>query len=226
MTGVTGGGVRQGLAGERQGERAFLVAIYVLLAYAAFCWPGWIPKFIRQNWKDYRAAKIEKARIPFNFRPGQPFALEFGRGSGWQGLATFKLNEAGEVELVERRYFLEEFKAGNYQPVWAKTNFKLTANEVRQIAVAIDKFQLAEMDPMYIDSRIADGAQWEFYLQQAGKGKKIYFSNLFPQKIKHFTSFIDNLFKEKKDKVSWKNLSKDKKVETQKVEASTKVVFE
>jgi hypothetical protein len=122
-------------------------------------------------------------RPPFVLDPSKPFVIEFGRGSGLQGLDIVKVDDTGEVKLsrTEGRQNAE------------CTSLLLSSADVAAVVRLVNTNQLSSMGRVYSDPRIADGTQWVLWIEQSPSRKSIYFNNSFPNQITAFANGLDGL---------------------------------
>jgi hypothetical protein len=131
-------------------------------------------------------SKVEKDNRPrFRIDPEKPWHLEFGRGSGWHGLDTIKLDQDGHLELHRqkenaRRLFFEGSVA------------ELPKDAVAKVLAAVDENGLMNLEKMY-HADVADGTQWVFWIRQGDREKSVYFNNHFPTSIVRFAEQLDDI---------------------------------
>lgn len=134
------------------------------------------------------------------------FYLQFGRGSGWQGLDTIEIKETGDVTMFRMK---NELKDKTIYYFWEKSTFSLNSLSIKNIALKIESLDLISMKSNY-RADIMDGTQWILWIKQGEQKKSIYFDNSFPNPIKDFAIFIDNeLKKAGVDKVEWVRVPKN-----------------
>jgi hypothetical protein len=130
--------------------------------------------------------------LAFSFAASKPFHLEFGRGSGRDGLDTITFDETGRTVLhrsqFEYRYHLRYGKM--ISPFWERAEVKLSEESVQRLSKAILELSLPQMARAY-HAGVFDGTQWIFWLRQGGREKSIYFNNHFPAAIQAFADLLD-----------------------------------
>src|SRR5262245_50445076 len=88
---------------------------------------GYSPRGVLPDHGNYPVSKVVKDDRPTRrIDPGQPWRIEFGRGSGWHGLETVKLDQDGRVVL---------HRANSGQ--WATTTLQLSQDAVTRILEAV-----------------------------------------------------------------------------------------
>lgn len=128
----------------------------------------------------------------------QPFWIEFGRGSGWHGLDTVKLDQTGRIVL----HRLQRINAA-----WEVTTLQLPPEAVAEVLLSVESNKLMSLDNEYHDENIHDGTQWVLWVRQGEHEKSIYFNNQFPSEIKAFAKELDAiLLKAGSDKAEWKSV--------------------
>lgn len=130
-------------------------------------------------------------RPPIQFDVSKPYRLEFGRGSGLEGLDTIALDENGHIIL--HRLKVEE-KNDVIHHYWERSNLYLSAQMTEEIAKLILDLRILDMKRAY-HADVHDGTQWIFWLVQDGQEKSIYFNNHFPKAIQKFAVELDNKLK-------------------------------
>jgi len=161
-----------------------LVALCVLM-FAGGAALTFVSCSCRTSERDTRAA--------FSLDGIQPFRLEFGRGSGWHGLDTVKLDSEGDAILHRRT---REQSGNGYKEVWETTRLKLSSAHVTELVQTVNRMTLLGMHKAYHDRNIADGTQWVFWVRQGTGQKSIYFNNHFPSKIAEFAQYLDKLLED------------------------------
>lgn len=122
---------------------------------------------------------------PFSFDPSQPFKLDFGRGSGMDGLETVAIEEDGQTSLYRSRIHGK----------WEHAILPLSSEQVRAVAQAMTRHGLPRLQKAYLNKNIADGTQWVLWIRQGQREKATYFDNSFPSSIRAFASDLDRLLK-------------------------------
>lgn len=143
----------------------------------------------------------------WEFQPAQEYKVEFGRGSGWVGLATIKLESSGKVVICEPRYLLERVQAKKFDMVLAEGTCNLTPEDVLKVANLIKDLKLNGLAKAY-HGGVYDGTQWVFFLQQGGQQKSVYFDNKFPKVIERFAKALDGILEPYKNKAVWQQVAK------------------
>jgi hypothetical protein len=124
---------------------------------------------------------VKDDRPPLRIDPERPWRIEFGRGSGWHGLETVKLDQDGWVVLHRE-------KSGQ----WATTTLQLSADAVTGILEAVGANRLVELDRLY-HADVFDGTQWVLCIRQGDREKTVYFDNHFPEPILRFATRLDEI---------------------------------
>ena len=126
-------------------------------------------------------------RPAFTVDPGQPFRLEFGRGSGWHGLNTVKLDHTGRVVL-------HRLKSERREDVtilsWEVATLQLSPEVLAEVLKAVESNNLMGLHKAYHED-IADGTQWVLWIKQGEGEKSVYFNNSFPKAIRAFAEQLD-----------------------------------
>ncbi len=130
----------------------------------------------------------------------QPFWLEFGRGSGWHGLHTVKIDQTG-------RAVLHRMKSERERDVtvlsWEVAILQLSPEEVTEVLKAVESNDLMELRKEYHEN-IHDGTQWVLWIKQGEQEKSVYFNNNFPRRIKAFAEQLDAILaRAGLDKATW-----------------------
>lgn len=125
-------------------------------------------------------------RPPFRIDPTRPFRLEFGRGSGWHGLDTIRIDQDGKVVLyrLNRR---------EQEPGWETAELQLRPDTLAEVLKAVETNNLMNLYRTYRDPDIHDGTQWVLWIKQEGHEKSVYFDNIFPRKIRGFAERLDGI---------------------------------
>lgn len=110
----------------------------------------------------------------------KPYSLEFGRGSGWHGLNTIKLDSTGQVTLHRIKQSLS----------WETTSYHLSQESLTEVLNAVETNNLLGLRKAYHEN-IRDGTQWVLWIKQGEQEKSVYFDNNFPQRIKTFAKELD-----------------------------------
>jgi hypothetical protein len=115
------------------------------------------------------------------------FQLEFGRGSGWHGLNTIKLDQTGRVILHRLK---SEYQQQGIVRTWEVATIQIRQESVAEVLKAIDSNGLMTLNKSYT-TNIFDGAQWVLWIKRAGAEKSVYFDNNFPKPITQFAKELD-----------------------------------
>jgi len=122
--------------------------------------------------RDHPLSKVVKDdRPPFRLDPVKPWRIEFGRGSGYHGLDTVKLDQGGHLVL---------HRLGSRG--WETAAVDLQADVVAQVLEAVEANRLLELDKAY-HADLKDGTQWVLWVRQGEQEKAVYFDNHFPDQI-------------------------------------------
>jgi hypothetical protein len=131
---------------------------------------------------------VEKDERPaFTIDRTQPFWLEFGRGSGWRGLATVKIDQNGRVVLHRKSARRDNVNVLS----WEVATLQLPPDVVSEVLNEVESNGLMALHKAYHDDDIKDGTQWVLWIKQAEREKSIYFSNSFPRAIIAFADQLD-----------------------------------
>src|SRR5687767_12389306 len=133
--------------------------------------------------------RVEKDDRPaFTIDRAQPFRLEFGRGSGWHGLDTVKLDETG-------RFVVHRMKSTRQDDVnvlsWEGATLQWPREAVAEVLKSVESNGLMRLHRVYHDPDIADGTQWVLWIKQGEREKSVYFNNSFPAEITRFAEQLD-----------------------------------
>jgi hypothetical protein len=148
------------------------------------------------------SGRVEKDDRPaFAIDRTQPFWLEFGRGSGWHGLDTIKIDQTGRVVLHRMKSTLQE----NVNVLsWEVATVQLPPELVADVLKAVESNGLMGLHKAYYDDNIADGTQWVLWIKQEQREKSVYFNNSFPHAITAFAEQLDAILAlAGLDKVAW-----------------------
>lgn len=161
---------------QRQSRLAVVrIGLLMIVAILVSCDDGMPAFLINKNKVD------PDPRPAFVLDPSKPFVIEFGRGSGWNGLDIVKLDNNGAVQLT--RY--------EGRPIAESASLKLTAADVTALVDLVNKQKLTSMGRAYYNTAIDDGTQLVLWIEQSHSQKAIYFSNSFPDQIIAFSSGLD-----------------------------------
>jgi hypothetical protein len=146
--------------------------------------------------------QVEKDDRPISrIEPTQSFRLEIGRGSGWHGLDTIKLDQEGHVVLHRMK---EEMKRNRVIVRWETATLQLRPHALGEVLESVESNGLLRLRKAYSDKRKADGTQWVLWITQGEMEKVVYFNNSFPQQIVRFAEELDAILSASDlDKVAW-----------------------
>jgi hypothetical protein len=147
------------------------------------------------------SGRVEKDDRPvFTIDHTRPFWVEFGRGSGLDGLNTVKIDQTGKVVLHRMK--------SDRQPdaavlSWEVATLQLSSEEVAEVLKAVESNGLMELHKAY-HADVHDGTQWVFWAKQGEREKSVYFDNSFPRAINTFAEQLDAiLVRAGLDKATW-----------------------
>jgi hypothetical protein len=120
-------------------------------------------------------------RPSFVLVASQPFVIEFGRGSGMNGLDVVRVDETGAVRL-------DRIAAG--QNI-VSASLTLPAADTAKLVGVVNDERITSMGSAYHDPRVHDGSQWVLWVRQGTSEKSIYFNNSFPDEITAFAATMD-----------------------------------
>jgi hypothetical protein len=107
---------------------------------------------------------VRNDRRVFTIDHTQPFWLEFGRGSGWHGLDTVKIDQTGCVVL-------HRLKSGGQENVnvlsWEVARLQLSPEALDEVLKAVESNKVMDLQKAYHEN-IADGTQWVLWIDSAG----------------------------------------------------------
>jgi len=124
-------------------------------------------------------------RPPFRIDPAQPFRLELGRGSGWHGLDTVRIDQDGKVILHRQKRVEEEI-------TWVTTTLQLTPDALVEVLNAVQNYALMHLHRTY-HAEVQDGTQWVLWIKQGEREKSVYFNSNFPRSITRFADHLDGI---------------------------------
>lgn len=130
---------------------------------------------------------VKDDRVPFGIDRSQPFWVEFGRGSGWHGLNTVKIDQTGRVVVHQMR---SEQQENVIRTRWEVATLQVPAETVAEVVGAVESHHLMALHKAYHED-IADGTQWVLWIKQGEREKSVYFNNNFPREITAFASQLD-----------------------------------
>jgi antitoxin component YwqK of YwqJK toxin-antitoxin module len=163
-------------------------------------WQKWDADGKLLKWVEYRKGEVvgqlrSRRQQQFTY-PGslgaRDFAFLLSQGGGWHGYNTLRVSASGKCEFTYLFWSWRvatnadagpHLKAGDiYQTsTWRKAVFQLTDEMQRQLREALQTADLFALNDQYIDEKVHDGTQWIIGLRAAGKAKRIYCSNSFPE---------------------------------------------
>jgi hypothetical protein len=126
-------------------------------------------------------------RPAFTIDHTQPFWLEFGRGSGWHGLDTVKIDQTGRAVLHRMK---SERKEDVTVLSWEAATVQLSPEALAEVLKAVESNGLMGLRKAYHED-IHDGTQWVLWLRQGEREKSVYFNNSFPRAITTFAEQLD-----------------------------------
>jgi hypothetical protein len=136
------------------------------------------------------ACKYNRTNIKLDIT--KPFQISLGRGSGWHGLDTIEINQSGIVTLHKMT------KNG-----WQSGQLKIDNLSLNLILDKFHDLNLLQLNKKYA-ANVHDGTQWILWTQQSSINKSSYFDNKFPNSIKTFATFIDDiLIKQNYNNIKW-----------------------
>jgi len=150
------------------------------------------------------SGRVEKDdRLAFTIDLTQPFWLEFGRGSGWEGLDTIKIDQSGRVVLHRKK---SERKEDFIVVSWQVATLQLSPEALAEVLKAVESNGLMRLHKAYHED-IHDGAQWVVWIKQGEREKSVYFNNNFPRQITAFAEQVDGILAQAGlDKVTWQTV--------------------
>jgi len=144
--------------------------------------PGWMDNFPLSR-------TVEDTGPRFSIDTGKPWKIEFGRGSGWEGLDTVKLTDDGKVILHRQTW---QAANGIRSAKWETAQLALPRDAVANVLATVSKTRLLDLHREY-HANVADGTQWVLWITQGGNAKSVYFNNHFPSEILQFASSLDEV---------------------------------
>jgi hypothetical protein len=130
---------------------------------------------------------VKDDRTPLRIDLGWPWRIEFGRGSGWHGLDTIKLDHDGRAVF---HWLQRERKGGATFLSWETSTTRLPRDVVAKVLEAVEVNRLLELDKSYY-ANVHDGTQWVLWVRQGEREKVVYFDNHFPDSIVRFAEQLD-----------------------------------
>jgi hypothetical protein len=146
-------------------------------------------------------SRVDKdIRPAFRIEPTKPFRIEFGRGSGWHGLDTIKVDQDGRVVLHRENH---QRQGDTIIQSWEKATLQLPPRSLTKVLEAVEANRLMELHKGY-HANVADGTQWVLWIKQGNQEKSVYFNNHFPEQIVRFAERLDGILSEcGVDKLDW-----------------------
>jgi hypothetical protein len=143
---------------------------------------------------------VHNDRPAFVMDHTHPFWLEFGRGSGWHGLNTVKIDQTGRVVL-------HRMKSMHQNDVtvqsWEVGTLQLPPEAITELLKAVESNNLLGLQKAY-HANVHDGTQWVLWIMQGEQEKSVYFDNHFPRSITAFAQQLDAILAQAGlDKVAW-----------------------
>jgi len=126
-------------------------------------------------------------RPAFAIDSAQPFHIEFGRGSGWHGLDTVKLDQTGRVVLHRCRY---ERRPDAIRGFLETTTLQLSPEALAEVLKSVESNNLLGLSKKYT-TNINDGTQWILWVKQGEHEMSVYCDNSFPYAISSFADELD-----------------------------------
>lgn len=119
---------------------------------------------------SFPASKVVMDDCPaFRLDPGAPWRIEFGRGSGWHGLDTVKLDQNGRAVF----HRLKRERHGDIiAHSWETTTAQLSPEAVGTLLESIEANRLLRLAKEY-HADLADGTQWVLWVRQGGREKAV-----------------------------------------------------
>jgi hypothetical protein len=143
---------------------------------------------------------VRNDRPAFTIDHTQPFWVEFGRGSGWHGLDTVKIDQTGRVVLHRMK---SEHQVHVNALSWEVATLQLSPEALDEVLKAVESNKLMGLQKAYHEN-IADGTQWVLWIRQGEHEKSVYFDNRFPPAITRFAEQLDAvLARAGLDKAAW-----------------------
>jgi len=137
----------------------------------------------------------QDARPPFKIDRDVPFRIEFGRGSGWEGLDVIKVAQDGRVivyRMKSERHEGDLLQKPGVLVYEERAALTIPPKAVGEILKAVDDNGLLGLHKEYqADENVEDGTQWVLWIRQDKSEKCIYFNNHFPEAILRFAKAID-----------------------------------
>ena len=159
----------------------------------------------------YPAVKGERATRPaFDIDSTKAFRIELGRGGGFDGLDTVKLDRSGKVIMHRVKWEQRQTRHRKFRiRVWETVSLRVSEEDVAKILEAIKAKELMNLDRAY-HADVADGTQWVFRIEQGGREKSVYFNNHFPASIIQFAKKLDAIIAESGvNELAWKAVPED-----------------
>lgn len=114
----------------------------------------------------------------------RPWTIEFGRGSGRQGLDTVKIGN-------DSRVVLHRLTSTATTLICEQATINLPPQAVAEILATVSRDGLLRLHKEYHARNVADGSQWIFWIKQGDNQKAVYCDNYFPGAITDFAESLD-----------------------------------
>ena len=163
-------------------SRRFRYRLRTLLLSVVVAIVACILFFVYEDWRTYLRVPDPKPRWVLD--EGRPWTIEFGRGSGLDGLDTVKIDNDGKVVLHRLTHTPKEL-------ICEKTALNLSSQSVSEIMDAVSRDGLLGLDKEYHVRNLSDGTQWVLWIKQGDNEKAVYFDNYFPGAITDFAGSLD-----------------------------------
>jgi hypothetical protein len=135
---------------------------------------------------------VKDDRPAFHLDPDRSWRIEFGRGSGWHGLDTIRLEQTGQAAF----YRLKQERQGEEMvPSWETATARLSPEAITKVLEAVEVNRLPGLDKEY-HAAVVDGTQWVLWVRQDEREKTVYFNNHFPDSILRFAEQFDAIVSE------------------------------
>ena len=175
-----------------------LLVLFGALAVGVWLAPMFVPLpiTVSEGYKPFRSptshptSTVEKDDRPaFRLDPSTAWQFEFGRGSGWHGLDTVKLDQNGRLVL----HRLKRERQGEVIVLsWETATAQLPSDAVAKVFEAVGTNRLLVLDKAY-HADVCDGTQWVLWVRQGDREKAVYFDNHFPDPIVRFAERLDEV---------------------------------
>jgi hypothetical protein len=126
--------------------------------------------------------------VTFRLDPEQPYRIELGRGSGWHGLNTVRVDQEGSVMLYRQQ---EVEVAGVWESYWEEATLRLPPEGQAAVLAAVADTRVLGLARAYHEPGVQDGTQWVLWVRQGEREKAVYCDNRFPPALKRFAERLD-----------------------------------